>query len=260
MNASESPSQAPKRGMVLAAGLGLRMRPITLATPKPLIEIGGRSMLDRALDALAAADVARVVVNVHYLASAIEAHLADRPVPETVVSHEQSRLETGGGVAKALPLLGSEPFYVVNGDVLWRDGATPSLRQLASAWDAEAMDALLLLHPTATARGYDGPGDFFCETSGRLRRRGDQPSAPVLFAGLQILHPRLFDGVGEDSFSLNVLYDRAIAAGRLFGVIHQGGWCHVGTPADIPLAEAFLLDDPIDDPPVIASQPPSPAS
>lgn len=235
-------NEAPRQAMVLAAGLGVRMRPITLSLPKPLIEIGGRSMLDRALDDLEAAGMSSVVVNVHHLASLIEAHLLGRARPAIRISHEVTLLETGGGVTQALPLLGPEPFFVVNGDVLWRNGPVPSLRQLADAWEPARMDALLLLHPTATARGYDGPGDFFLLNDQRLERRGTRPSAPVLFAGLQILHPRLFNDAPEGAFSLNLLYDRAIAAGRLFGVMHAGGWCHVGTPEDIAPAEAFLRD------------------
>lgn len=231
--------------MVLAAGLGVRMQPITLTLPKPLIAIGGRSMLDRALDALAAVGVTEAVVNVHHLAPLIETHLQGRTRPEIRISREPVLLETGGGVTKALALLGSDPFFVVNGDVLWRNGPTQSLRQLADAWNADRMDGLLLLHPTATACGYSGPGDFFPLTDGRLERRGDRRSAPVLFAGLQILHPRLFTDAPDGAFSLNVLYDRAIAAGRLFGVMHAGGWCHVGTPEDIPQAEAFLREGPI---------------
>ena len=232
--------ERPTRAMVLAAGLGVRMRPITLTLPKPLIRIGGRTMLDRALDELAAIDVTEVVVNVHYLASLIEAHLQGRARPQIAISPEPVLLETGGGVTNALPLLGHEPFFVVNGDVLWCNGPQPSLRQLADAWDAERMDGLLLLHPTATACGYSGPGDFFPLPNGRLQRRGTRASAPTLFAGLQILHPRLFVDLPAGAFSLNVLYDRAIAADRLFGVLHQGAWCHVGTPTDIPVAEAFL--------------------
>ncbi len=231
------------RAMVLAAGLGVRMRPITLTQPKPLIPIGGRSMLDRALDELAGIGVGDVVVNVHYLAPLIEEHLRNRDRPTIRISFEAALLETGGGVTNALSLLGDEPFFVVNGDVLWRNGRQPSLAQLAEAWDPVRMDGLLLLHPTATACGYSGPGDFFPLADGRLERRGQRPSAPMLFAGLQILHPRLFIDAPTGAFSLNILYDRAIATERLFGVLHRGGWCHVGTPADIPLAEAFLADE-----------------
>ncbi len=238
-------SSPPRQAMVLAAGLGLRMRPITLTTPKPLVRIAGRTLLDRILDHLRAAGVERVVVNVHFLPEAIEAHLAARHDLNILISRESALLETGGGVRAALPRLGEEAIFVINGDVLWRDGAEPTLGALARAWDERAMDALLLLHPTATAVGWAGPGDFRLAADGRLIRRGDDATAPYLFAGLQILHPRLFAGAPDGAFSLNVLYDRAIAAGRGFGVGHRGGWCHVGTPADIAPAERFLAGAPI---------------
>jgi len=236
----QMPRGGPRRGMVLAAGLGLRMRPITDTLPKPLIEIGGRSMLDRALDALDAHGIGEVVVNAHHLAALVERHLAKRRSPAIRLSVEADLLETGGGVKNALPLLGREPFFVINGDVLWSDGRRPTLADLTCAWDALRMDALLLLHPVATALGYHGPGDFLLSGDGRLARRPAQGSAPHLFAGLQILHPRLFADTPGGAFSLNLLFDRAIASGRLFGLVHQGGWRHVGTPADIPGAEAFV--------------------
>lgn len=226
--------------MVLAAGLGERMRPITLTTPKPLILLGGRTMLDRALDALTAQGVEQVVVNAHHLAHVIARHLAGRNRPVIRLSVEADRLETGGGVRHALPLLGDDPFFVINGDILWRDGRSPTLADLATAWEEERMDALLLLHPCDLALGYDGPGDFHRKDDGRLVRRRHEECAPFLFAGLQILHPRLFADAPEGPFSLNLLYDRAIAQGRLFGIEHRGRWCHVGTPADIPVAESFL--------------------
>lgn len=230
----------PRQAMLLAAGLGIRMRPITDRMPKPLIQIGGRSLLERILDKLAAAGVSDVVVNAHYLPEQIVGHLADRSAPRVRISRESERLETGGGVVKALPMLGTEPFFVINGDVLWRDGAVPTLEALAAAWDAARMDALLLVQSTATAIGYDGPGDFDVCDDGRLCRRAERPSAPFLFAGVQILHPRLCADAPAPPFSLNVLYDRAIAAGRAFAHVHDGGWCHVGTPADIAAAEAFV--------------------
>lgn len=228
--------------MVLAAGLGLRMLPITLTTPKPLIPLAGRTMLDRALDALTAHGVEQVIVNAHHLADVLARHLDGRRRPPIRLCIEAARLETGGGVRNALPLLGSEPFFVLNGDVLWQDGSQPSLDTLAAGWDDAQMDALLLLHPLATALGYEGDGDFHRRGDGRLLRRRDGKTAPFLFAGLQILHPRLLAGSPEGAFSLNLLYDRAMAQGRLYGVEHGGRWCHVGTPADIPVAEAFLRD------------------
>lgn len=241
----------PSHAMVLAAGLGLRMRPLSAHRPKPLIEVNGRSMLDRVIDRLEAEGVAEIVVNAHYLARQIVAHVAERtamerrvanghPPARLVVSPEVERLETGGGVALALPLLGARAFYVVNGDIVWLDGARPTLAHLACVWDDAWMDALLLLHPAATAFGYIGEGDFVIAADGRLRRRAPEATAPMLFAGIQILSPRLFVDLPPAPFSLNVLYDRAAAAGRLFGVAHEGEWFHVGTPEDLALGEAEL--------------------
>ncbi|EPY01523.1 nucleotidyltransferase family protein [Magnetospirillum fulvum] len=226
--------------MVLAAGLGLRMRPITLTIPKPLVPVAGRTMLDRALDALDAAGVSQIVVNCHWLGEKIRDHLAGRP--EIVLSPEDELLETGGGVTHALPHLGDAAFFVVNADILWTEGAVPALERLRAAWDDSRMDALLLLHPTATAVGHDGPGDFFLEPDGRPRRRGDATRAPYLFTGVQSLHPRLFEGAPSGRFSLNVLYDRALARGRLAAIVHDGGWFHVGTPEALPAVEARLRD------------------
>ncbi len=228
----------PRCAMVLAAGLGLRMRPITLTTPKPMVEVAGRGMLDRALDHLTAAGVERLVVNTHWLGDKIRAHLAARA--DITIVHEPDLLETGGGVANALPLLGEAPFYVVNADIVWTDGPVPALARLAGAWDDALMDALLLTQPTATAVGYDGAGDFFLAADGRLRRRTGDEVSPLLFSGVQILHPRLFEGAPSGKFSLNLLYDRALAAGRLFGLVHDGGWYHVGTPEALPEVEALL--------------------
>lgn len=232
----------PRRAMVLAAGLGLRMRPLTDARPKPLIEVAARSLLDRVLDHLQAAGICDVVVNAHYLAGQIAAHVAARNDDRVriAVSVEEDRLETGGGVAKALPLLGNGPFFVVNGDVLWLDGRRPTLIALAEAWDERAMDALLLLHPTRTAFGYDGEGDFDIARDGRLSRPTDGAGAPYLFAGIQILSPSVWTGLPAPPFSLNWIYDRAASAGRLFGLVHEGSWFHVGTPRDLALTEAEL--------------------
>jgi MurNAc alpha-1-phosphate uridylyltransferase len=235
--------ERPLRAMVLAAGLGERMRPITLSTPKPLILIGRETLLDRALDALGEHGVEQAVVNAHHLATMVERHLSGRSKPAVRLSIEADRLETGGGVRNALPLLGKAPFFVVNGDILWRDGPRPTLADLADAWDPSRMNALLILQPVATALGYDGPGDFHLQSDGRVIRRKGSERAPYLFTGLQILHPRLFVGAPEGAFSLNLLYDRAIAQGTLYAIEHAGRWCHVGTPADIPLAEAFLAEE-----------------
>jgi MurNAc alpha-1-phosphate uridylyltransferase len=223
--------------MVLAAGLGERMRPLTDTRPKPLIEVRGRAMIDSILDRLQAAGVSEVVINLHYLGEMIEAHLKARKKPRLRFTRETERLETGGGVRKALPLLGKAPFFVLNGDVCWLDGCTPALKRLALAWDDARMDALLLLHPTAFAVGYEGPGDFVLAADGRLRRRHEREVAPFVFAGLQILHPRLFADSPEGAFSLNRLYDRAAAARRLWGLRHDGEWFHVGTPAQLAEVE-----------------------
>ena len=227
--------------MVLAAGLGTRLRPITDNLPKPLVEVAGRTILDRVLDALLDSGVARCVVNTHYLAPMIEAHLARRVAPGVEVSREDELLDTGGGVARALPSLGAGPFFVINADILWREGpGGAALARLAANFDAELMDALLLLVPRERSVGYDGPGDFMSDDRGRLKRRGTAASAPYVFTGLQILNPRLFGACADGAFSLNILYDRAIASGRLFGLEHTGHWFHVGTPAGLELAEAAL--------------------
>jgi MurNAc alpha-1-phosphate uridylyltransferase len=230
----------PKKAMVLAAGLGLRLRPITEKLPKPLIEIAGRSLLDRALDRLDDAGIELAVVNVHYLGEMIEEHLKDRATPKTIVSREESLLETGGGVLRALPILGDAPFYVVNGDALWLNGHEDTLTRMARMWDDSVMDGLLLLHSTVEAYGYDGVGDFLLDPVGRLTRRPESEVSPYLFTGIQLLHPRLFQGVPEGFFSLNLMYDRAIAEGRLFGIVHDGEWFHVGTPEHLETAQTYM--------------------
>lgn len=232
-------SAVPTHAMVLAAGLGLRMRPITLTTPKPLVAVCGQTMLDRALDHLAQAGVGQIVVNTHWLAGRIQDHLAGRA--GITLSHEDDLLETGGGVAKALPYLGSGPFYVVNADIVWTDGpGGTALSRLAGFWDEAAMDAALLLAPVAGAIGYEGAGDFFLGKHAIPVRRGASAAAPFLFAGVQILSPRLFAEAPTGAFSLNRLYDRALAAGRLRAIVHTGGWYHVGTPEALPMVERAL--------------------
>jgi N-acetyl-alpha-D-muramate 1-phosphate uridylyltransferase len=226
--------------MVLAAGLGLRLRPLTLDRPKPLVAIAGQTLIDRVLDRIAAAGVRRVVVNTHHLGEKIAAHLKARRDLAIILSAEPERLETGGGVAKALAHLGPGAFFVVNGDSFWLDGPVPALRRLAAAWDESAMDALLLLHPTVSAVGYDGPGDFVMDQVGRLRRRLSGEVAPFVFGGIQILHARLFEGLADEPYSLNRIYDRALEAGRLYGLRHDGLWFHVGTPADLERVEREL--------------------
>jgi len=227
--------------MVLAAGFGTRLRPITDSLPKPMVPLRGRTLVDRALDRLEAVGVKTAVVNLHHLGDQLEAHLKKRNRPEILFSPEAEILETGGGVKKALPLLGDEPFYAVNGDVCWLDGKIPALKRLAAAWNDETMDALLLNQPITTAVGYDGwVGDFIMDSFGRLRRRREREVAPFIFAGVQILHPRLFAGAPEGAFSLNLLYNKAIEAGRLWGLRHDGEWYHIGTPEGLAEVEAEL--------------------
>ncbi len=231
---------APRVAMVLAAGLGKRMRPYTETLPKPLVRVAGRALIDRVLDRFEAIGVERVAVNVHHHRAKMEAHLAARIGPPIVLSPESELLETGGGVANALPLLGADPFYVANADNLWLDGRTPALLRLASAWDDSKMDALLLLNSGATAFGYDGLGDFFLDPLGRMRRRRGGEVAPFVYAGVNILHPRLVRDIPSPAFSLNLLWDRAQGEGRLWGIVHDGQWFHVGTPDGLAVAEAEL--------------------
>jgi N-acetyl-alpha-D-muramate 1-phosphate uridylyltransferase len=227
--------------MVLAAGLGVRMRPITERIPKPLVTLQGRALIDHALDRLAEAGVTRTVVNVHHLADQIEAHLAGRAAPRIVISDERDCvLETGGGVAKALPCLGASAFIVHNSDTVWSEGARSNLKTLIAAWDPARMDALLLLARRNASIGYEGHGDFHLEGDGRLRRRARSEDAPYVFAGVSILKPELFAGIAETAFSLNVIFDRAIAQRALFGAALDGTWMHVGTPQALLEAESYL--------------------
>ena len=235
-----SSDAVPARAMVLAAGLGLRMRPLTLSRPKPLLTIAGRTLLDHALDRLAESGVETAVVNTHYLGGMIADHLASRSVPAIVVSPEPEALETGGGIKRALGHFGAVPFVVANADILWRDGPVPAIRRLAAAWDDARMDALLLLMPVAGAHGYDGPGDFLLEASGRLTRRAPEATAPLVFAGVHLTHPRLYADTPEGPFSCNLVWNRAQAQGRLFGLIHDGSWFHVGTPEALVATEALV--------------------
>jgi N-acetyl-alpha-D-muramate 1-phosphate uridylyltransferase len=236
-----TPKHAPNHAMILAAGLGERMRPITNTLPKPLIRVRGRTLLDTILDRLDAAGVNEAVVNLHYLGPMIEDHLRERTRPRIVFSAEEyERLETGGGVRAALSKLGPDPFYAINGDVCWLDGPTPALERLAAAWNERKMDALLLLHPTATAYGYEGRGDFMLDPWGHARRREERQMAPFVFAGVQIFHPRLFEDTPEGAFSLNTLYDKAEESGRLYGLRHDGEWFHIGTPHGLAEVEEAM--------------------
>ena len=231
------------RAMVLAAGLGTRMRPLTDTLPKPLVAVAGKALIDHVLDRLAGAGVANAVVNVHHMADAIERHLKGRTRPKILISDERGELlDTGGGVVKALKLLGDRPFFHINSDTIWIEGVTPNLGRLAAMFDPAEMDAVVLLAATATSIGYDGRGDFAMGPDGRLRRRGEREVVPFVYAGAAILSPTMFADAPKGPFSLNGVFDRAIEAGRLFGLRLEGTWMHVGTPAAIKAAEAAILE------------------
>ncbi len=229
--------------MVLAAGIGKRMRPLTAMTPKPLIEVDGRALIDYGLDRLCAAGVREAVVNVHYLADLVEVHMSKRDMPAIRISDEREQLlDTGGGIVRALPVLGEAPFYLINSDSFWIEGVKPNLDLLAETFDPARMDALLLLASTVQAVGYDGRGDFDMSSAGHLSRRPERTVAPFAYAGAAILSPALFAGAPAGAFSLNTLFDRAIKAGRLHGVRMDGMWLHVGTPPAIRAAERAIGD------------------
>jgi MurNAc alpha-1-phosphate uridylyltransferase len=231
----------PKSAIVLAAGLGTRMRPYNGHVPKPLVTVGGKSLIDYGLDRLAEAGVERAVVNVHHLADALERHLAARNKPRIVISDERGELlGTGGGIAKALPQLGDAPFFLINSDTFWVDGVKPNFARLADAYDIADMDALLLLAPIAGSIGYAGRGDFTMLPDGRLRRRAEQEVVPFIYAGAAVLSPALFADAPAGAFSLTLLFDRAAAAGRLFGLRIEGLWMHVGTPEAVAATELAL--------------------
>jgi MurNAc alpha-1-phosphate uridylyltransferase len=236
-------TQPPKTAMVLAAGLGTRMCPLTDTKPKPLVKVAGRALLDHVLDRLADAGVTRAVVNVHHFAEQIIAHVANRNKPRVVISDERGMLlDTGGGVVKALPELGGAPFYHLNADTIWIDGVTPNLARLAEAFDPQSMDALLLLAPAAGSIGYAGRGDFTFAADDRLVARAEREVAPFVYAGAAILQPSLFAGAPKEKFSLTTLFTRAAAAGRLSGLRLEGLWMHVGTPEAIGAAETAIRD------------------
>jgi len=241
---AEISADVPKTAMVLAAGLGKRMRPLTASRPKPLIEVAGKALLDHLLERLKAAGVEKIVVNVHYLADAVEAHLAKKAHGLGVeISDERGLLlETGGGMVKAAPLIDSDPFLAVNSDTLWVDGPADTLKLLASHWNSKEMDALLLLVPHARAQNHRGLGDFHMGRSGRLRRREKSHVAPFVYTGVQIVSKRLLENAPDGPFSVNLLWDRAIEQGRCFGAVHQGLWFDVGTPPAIKATELILED------------------
>jgi MurNAc alpha-1-phosphate uridylyltransferase len=235
------PKTAPKTAMVLAAGLGKRMRPLTDTMPKPLVAIAGRTLLDRGLDMLAAAGVEKAVVNVHYLGGQIVEHVRTRAAPAVAISDESGRLlDSAGGIVAALPRLGSEPFLILNADTFWIDRDGSDLERLALAWDGARMDILLMLARTDNATGHSGGTDFLIGPDGRLARAAGAAEG-LIYAGVGILHPRIFAGAKAEPHSLNLYFDRAIAAGRLYGEVMRGHWVTVGTPEAIPAAEAAVL-------------------
>ena len=238
MNRHELPGHS---AMVLAAGLGKRMYPLTIDRPKPLVEVAGKRLIDYAFDRLRSANITRAVVNVHYLAEQVEDWARSQTVPEIVISDERRQLlDTGGGIQKALDHLGPAPFFVLNSDSFWLDGAIPAIERLRRAWDGARMDSLLLLSPQASAVGYEGAGDFHMDASWRLTRRQPGETAPFIYAGCYLVAPSLFAGAPEGAFSMNLLWDAALARGRLFGLLHDGLWIHVGRPDSIAYAERTM--------------------
>jgi len=230
----------PDTAMVLAAGLGLRMRPLTNKTPKPLLRIGGIPMIERILGHLVDADIKNVVVNTHYLADQFFAYFDGRVDPKIEIIYEETILDTGGGVANALHCLDGEAFPVLNSDVILFNGHQPLIQRLGETWNPLIMDALLLLQPIEKSFGYSGLGDFHIHKDGLLSRRTIDEPAPFLFTGVQILKRDLFRAAPDSPFSLNVLYDLAQDRGRLFGLVHDGEWLHVGTPAAMRKAERYI--------------------
>jgi N-acetyl-alpha-D-muramate 1-phosphate uridylyltransferase len=238
----EIEARAPDTAMVMAAGLGKRMRPLTATRPKPLVELAGKPLIDHVLDRLRAAGVSKIVVNVHYLADALEAHLKGKAKDFDVkISDERDLLlETGGGLIRALPIIDADPFLAVNSDNYWVDGPADTLQLLASLWRDDDMDALLLLVPQARAGNHGGQGDFHMKADGRLARRAKGRVAPFVFTGVQMISKRLLRDAPDGPFSTNILWDRAIAEGRCFGAVHQGLWFDVGNPAAIKATERAL--------------------
>ncbi len=229
------------QAMILAAGLGTRMAPLTAERPKPLIELQGRALIDHVIDKMVRADVEFIVVNVHYKAEMMKAHLARRKdVSIQICDETDAILDTGGAITNALPLFRGEPFFTQNSDSLWVEGMGHALSRMQERWDPSKMDALMLLAPCATSIGYEGRGDFEMHTDGRLMRRSEMKLAPFVWTGLQIVHPRLFEGAPRGRFSINPLWDKAIENERLFGIRLDGVWIHVGTPQAKSEAEAFL--------------------
>lgn len=233
---------AKAQAMVLAAGFGKRMRPITDHMPKPLVPVAGKPMLDHVLDKLADAGFDQAVVNCHYLGQMIVDHVASREKPRVLTSFEESLLETGGGIKNALKMLDDQAILVANADVFWTEGSEPLFDRLIEAFDPDHMDALLAIFPVSDAFGYDGSGDFFWQVDGRLKRRGEAPSAPYFFTGVQILSPRLFENTPDGAFSSNMVYDKALATGRCYGLVHDGRYFHIGTPEALMDSKTAIAD------------------
>ncbi|MGA7071330.1 nucleotidyltransferase family protein [Bradyrhizobium sp.] len=233
----------PDKAMILAAGLGVRMRPLTERMPKPLVSVAGRPLLDHVLDKLGDAGVSEAVVNVHYLPDQIIAHVGARKLPRVIISDERNEaLGTGGGVVKALPLLGEAPFFHLNADTLWIDGVRPNLTRLAEAFDPARMDILLLMAPTASSIGYEGNGDYAMLPDGALRKRREHQVVPFVYAGVAIMSPTIFASAPRGEFSLTKTFDAANEQERLFGLRLDGTWMHVGTPDAIGAAEEAFLE------------------
>ena len=234
---------SPTRAMIMAAGLGTRMRPLTDTRPKPLVKVGGKALIDHAIDRLVAAGVKTIVVNLHYKAEMIKEHLAGRKDVELFFSDENDGLlGTGGGVAKAMQYFGEEPFFIHNSDTVWVEGYGAALERMKQYWNSEKMDALLLMAPMINSIGYEGVGDFMMDPAGHLTRVPPGRVSPFAFPGVQIVHPRMFENPPKGGFSTNVLWDRAIEKERLFGLRLEGVWIHVGTPRAVAEAEEFLAD------------------
>ena len=233
----------PKQAMVMAAGLGTRMRPLTNDRPKPLVEVAGKALIDHSIDRLVAAGVTMIVVNAHYRSDMLKAHLARRKDVEIRVSEENDELlGTGGGILKALPNFEGEPFFVLNSDSVWVEGMGHALDRMKERWNPESMDALLLMASMVTAMGFEGRGDFQMDPKGQLSRVPEMRVSPFAFPGVQIVHPRIFAAAKGGTFSMNKLWDVAIEKGRLYGIRLDGVWMHVGTPEAVREADAFLAD------------------
>lgn len=235
----------PTKAMIMAAGLGTRMRPLTNKIPKPLVKVAGRTLIDRVIDRLVAAGVTTIVINVHYMADQIEEHVKQRKDVEIVISDERAELlDSGGGIYKALSVFNGEPFFHANSDTVWSEGYGHALDKLKAAWDPERMDALMLLAPTVHTICYDGNGDFMMDPEGLLSRVPEKRIAPFVWMSMEIVHPRLFDGAPKDTkkFSINPLWDKAIAKKRLFGQRLDGVWMHIDRPDAIEASEAYLAD------------------